>query len=297
MSGLTNVSNGQQHINVNHINRSTPRQISNGTSLHNYSNMKLDKLLLSDVVGEAINQSSKLEVTVLKDESLGKSESDYDDYFSSFVEDLEGVSEEEKDQLSGLIKKAITRNEDFWSSGWTSSKESMYHLQTKEKLHLIAEKVLPPSFAGEMKNVSNQFTDDQLGQTVDKSLQTYELIYNRDKSKAGPLGDIADRLKTSIQHIQEGNHIVQVEQKQYSKLFSELKLSDQFQYRYEEVMNGFKEIQKEQLGGSWDNRSEASLNESIQLLREDWNEFTNQFEEFKDYRVSSIHNSHVDIKI
>ncbi|QTM98347.1 hypothetical protein ERJ70_02860 [Sediminibacillus dalangtanensis] len=296
MSGLTNVSNSQ-HINLNHTNRSTPRQISNGESLHNYSNMKLDKLFLSDVVGEAINQSSKLEVTEIKDKTSVRSESDYNDYFSSFVEELEGISEEEKNQLSELIKKAITRNEDFFSSGWTSSKESIYHLQTKEKLHLIAEKALPPSFAGEMKNVSNQFIDDQLEQTVDKSLRTYEIIYNRDKSKAGPLGDIADRLQTAVQNIQEGNHIVQVEQKHYSELFSDLKLSDQFQHDYEEVMKGYKEIQKEQLGGTWNNKSETSVNQSIQLLREDWNEFINQFEKFKAYRVSSIHNARVDIKI
>ncbi|SDK34642.1 hypothetical protein [Sediminibacillus albus] len=296
MSKLTNVFNSQQ-INVNQTNRNIPRQLSNGESVNNSSNIKLDKLLLSDVVGAEINQSSKLEVTEIKDENSVRLESDYNQYYSSFVEELEGVSEEEKNQLSELIKKAITRNEDFFSSGWTSSKESMYHLQTKEKLNLIAERALPPSFSEEMKNVSNQFIEDRLEQTVDKSLQTYEIIYNRDKSKAGPLGDIADRLKTSIHNIREGNHIVQLEQKQYSELFSELKLSNQFQHHYEEVMNGYKEIQKEQMGGSWDKRSEASVDESIQLLREDWNGFINQFEQFNSYNVSSIHNSRVDIKI
>lgn len=275
----------------------SPMNMLNKEIINNSSNIKLDKLTLSDAVGSEVNKEVSIEVHEIKDENPVKLDSDYDKYFSGFVEELQGISKEEKSELSGFIKEAMTRSEDFFSSGWSSSKESMYHLQTQEKLNLLAEKVIPASQSEALKDLAKQFTDDQLEQTVEKSLQTYEIIYNRDKDKSGPLGEIASRLNSAIHSIREGSHITQVEQKQYEGLFAELQSSSIFQGKYEEVMNGYKEIQKEQLGGAWNNRAEKKVSESIKLLREDWNDFINNVGQLNDYKVSTVNESRVDIKI
>ncbi|UOQ50236.1 hypothetical protein MUN88_09350 [Gracilibacillus caseinilyticus] len=154
----------------------------------------------------------------------------------------------------------------------------MYHLQTQEKLNLIAEKMAPVSVR-------------------DESLRVYEAIYNRDKGKAGEYVQIANRMKNSIKNIREGNHVVQVEQKQYNDLFSNLNSLSQFQNQYEEVMTGYKEIQKDQLGGSWNKKTESRVDKNIQLLREDWNDFVSKFEELDSYRLSSHKYSKIDFKV
>ncbi|UOQ87091.1 hypothetical protein [Gracilibacillus salinarum] len=281
-----------------HLNNSL-RIESNQTTredIKNSASIKLDKLTLSDVVGEMRKDADlRLKVTEMKEKE--QNDSDYDKYYSSFLGKLEGVPEEDKNQLTELIKTALKRNGDYFSNGWTSDKESMYHLQTQEKLNLIAEKLAPDSVRDELLSITNQYTNDKLDQTVNKSLSVYEAIYNRDKGKAGEYVQIVNRMKNSIKNIQEGNHDVQVEQKQYKELFSNLNSLPPFQNQYEEVMTGYKEIQKDQLDGSWNKKTESRIDKNIQLLREDWNDFVSQFEELDFYRLSSDKYSKIDFKV
>lgn len=262
--------------------------------IKNASSITLDKLTLSNVIGNVTTSNQKIKVTEVKGKE--QQNSDYEQYFSSFFENLEGVSEEEKNQLSELVKAALKYNEDYFSS-WTSDKASMYYLQTQEKLNLIADNVAGGSIKEQLKTITKQYTNDKLKQIVNTSLETYQIIYDRFKGKEGPYSEIAKQMKNAIEEIQNGNHADQISQQQLSQLFSGLNTNSSFQIGYEKIMRGYKEIQKRQLGKYWNTFSEADVDKTINMLREDWNNFVSQFQMFEPYRVSIGSQSRIDMKI
>ncbi|AUJ24146.1 hypothetical protein [Virgibacillus dokdonensis] len=264
------------------------------TTIKNASSIKLEKQLLSDVVDTIRIPNQKLTINKIKTEQSKSTE--FDKYFSSFFENLEGISKVEKEYLSELVKEALRQNDDYFSKGWTSDIESMYHLQTKEKLNLIAKNIPHSSVKNEFLAVVQDYTSAKLEQTVNKSLETYEIIYNQHKEKKGPYRNIADRMLDAINNIQEGKHFVQNEQNLYSHLFLKSNVIS-FQHKYEEVMKGYKQIQKNQFGESWNEFSEMKVDDTIRMLKENWNNFVNQFEAFSAYRLSSNTHYNVDMKI
>ncbi|QPA31116.1 hypothetical protein [Thermaerobacillus caldiproteolyticus] len=288
------VSFNYHTLNFKNVQRIPLNQTALSVKIKNASSITLDKLTLSDVIGNVTTSNQRIKVTEVKGEE--QQNSDYDQYFSSFFENLEGVSEEEKNQLSGLVKAALKYNGDYFSS-WTSDKASMYYLQTQEKLNLIADNVASGSIKDQLKAITKQYTSDKLKQIVNASLETYQIIYDRFKGKGGPYSEIANQMKNAIEEIQNGNHADQVSQQQLSQLFSGLNTNSSFQIGYEKIMRGYKEIEKGKLGKYWNKFSEADVDKTINMLREDWNDFVSQFQTFEPYRVSIDSQSRIDMKI
>lgn len=88
----------------------------------------------------------------------------------------------------------------------------MYYLQIQEKLNFIAENAASGSIKDELMVITKQYTSDKLKQVVNITLETYQIFYNMYKGMSGPYGHIANLMKEG----QNGNHVAQVEQKQYS---------------------------------------------------------------------------------
>ncbi|WP_100012983.1 hypothetical protein [Lentibacillus sediminis] len=105
MSSSLNVFNSQQ---LNFINgrRLTSNQVLTQQPI-NTESLQLDKLTFSDVVGNLETTNQKLKISVVEEKP--DEPSLYDQYFSSFIDNMEGTKEEKK-QLQGYIKEAIARD-------------------------------------------------------------------------------------------------------------------------------------------------------------------------------------------
>ncbi|UOQ43400.1 hypothetical protein MUN89_15940 [Halobacillus salinarum] len=267
------------------------------TNINNANTIKLDRLTLSDAVGDIEKSSNqqKLEVSIVKE----KSEIEFEDFFQRIIEGSNELSKEEKKNVSTIIQDTIKKNENYFDSGWTSNTASMYHIQTKEKLQLISGKLLPQSMKEEMGRAIEKYTDHKLEQTVNVSLETYQRIYEKYKNDDGPMGRFADQLNGAIQEIEEGSHITQREQMQYESLYSKLNDLDAASFRqsYERVMAGYAEIQQQQLGAHWNNTSRTQTEMNIRRLRDDWNNFVNNMSSLEGYQVYSHSSSILDNKV
>lgn len=268
------------------------------TTIKNANDIKLDSLSLSDTFKNSQSgKIGKIEVVV---EEKDSGDLDYKRFFEDIIEGSKSLSREEKDNVSELVQKAIEKNKDYSEGSWTSDKESMYHLQTKKQLELIATTLLPDSMQNTFLQASEKYTDQKLEDTVDASKKIYDVIYNRYKDEvSGPFKQIADQMKGALNEISSGSHITQTEQRQYETLYDNLDMSSGYQMKqsYEKVLEGYSEIQREQLQGHWNNSSRSRTEEIVNLLREDWNKFVSSVSTFNEYQVFSKSSSVVNTRI
>ncbi|WP_181347400.1 hypothetical protein [Thalassobacillus sp. CUG 92003] len=259
----------------------------------------MDQLTLSDAFEHLQKTQSSPEITVSIVQEKEDVNTDYEDYYKSLIENSGDLSKQEKYELSEMVKNVVSINQEYKSGNWTSDKESMYHLQTQMKLDVIAEKLMPSSLKEKFNKATGEYTERKLQETVNVSLETYQIIYNRDKNKSGPFDRIADRMKDAIQEIKEGSHITQREQEQYKALYSQIDVKNgpSFQQGYEKVMEGYENIQKQQLSGHWNSSSQSRTDEIVELLREDWNAFVNSTSSFHEYPVFSKKSFILDSRI
>jgi hypothetical protein len=209
----------------------------------------------------------------------------YYDYFS--VEDMTGLTEEEKNRINEAIRAATTIDPNYFSGGSTSDQFAMAMAQMKAKLDFVAEHLVPEQFKDQMMQATNQFINDKFAVYNDQMLKIQQAIYDTYKDQSGPMKRIAESALQQIQAIKDGNSVLQKEQTHYLFLFSELNGTDagEFVQKYEDVMRAYQADQEAASHG--DAFTKKRVDRNIHFLREMWNEFIDRLSGFDQYRVST----------
>jgi len=240
--------------------------------------LNLDKLTLSSIQkgypvgGLKIERAEKTVASVY-----------YYNYFS--VENMTGLTEEEKNRINEAITAATYIDPKYFTGGSTSDQFAMAMAQIKAKLDFVAEHIVPEQFKDQMMKATNQFIDDKFAVYNDQMLKIQQAIYDMYKDQSGPLKRISESAFQQIQAIKDGHSAIQKEQTYYLSLFSQLNGADESEFvqKYENVMKEYKEGQEGASQG--DDFTKKRVDRNIRLLREMWNHFIDHLSGFDHYRV------------
>lgn len=197
-----------------------------------------------------------------------------------FVKDIEGLSAEEKQQISQLIQHSVKK-----PAGGTSDYFVMDRAQTTAQLQLIADKLIPEKYKDQMYEAIKNYQKEGM----DLQVRMYEAgqeIMDQLSASYPSLG------KSSI--LTEGMKTLQEQEAWTSTLYGGLDDSNQstFVQSFEAILANFKENQLQ-----LKNSSEEVLNRYQDELRSKWNDFATLFNDATVYKLPTNHNSVIDVRL
>ena len=197
-----------------------------------------------------------------------------------FVKDMEGLSAEEKQQISQLIQHSVKK-----PTGGTSDYFVMDRAQTTAQLQFIADKLIPGKYKDQMHEAIKNYQKEGM----DLQVRMYEVA----QAKVDQLSASYPSLgKSSI--LTEGMKTLQEQEAWASTLYSGLDDSNQstFVQSFEAILGNFKENQLQ-----LKNSPEEVLNRYQDELRSKWNDFATLFNDSTIYKLPTNHNSVIDVRL
>lgn len=196
-----------------------------------------------------------------------------------FIKDMDELSIDEKRKIGILIQKSVEK-----PKGGTSDYLVMDRAQTSEQLQLIADKLIPEKYKEQMDKAIKSYQEDGFNFQA-KIYKAAQAHMDELSSKYPTLG------KKTI--ATNGIKTLQEQENMMAGFYNQLDLSNQsnFVQSFETILTNFKENLL-QLKYS----PEDILNLQDEL-RAKWNDFATMFNDSKVYKLPTIRNSVIDVRI
>ena len=253
----------------------------NATPLHNQATHKPDTVQkveeqMKDILKEQPTQKVGSNTSINRDDIKVSIQGEMAHF--DFVKDIEGLSSDEKKQISQLIQQSVKK-----PKGGTSDYFIMDRAQTTAQLQLIADKLIPEKYKEQMNEAIKNY--QQEGQ--DLQVRIYEAAQvSMDKLSA----KYPSLNKSTI--LTNGSKTLQEQEAFASILYGGLDLSNQstFVQSFETILTNFKENQLQ-----LKNSPEEVLSRYQDELRSKWNDFATMLNDSTVCKLPTMDNSIIDV--
>ncbi|MCL1632787.1 hypothetical protein M3N64_12735 [Sporolactobacillus sp. CPB3-1] len=221
---------------------------------------------------------------------------DFKDYFS--VDDLSGLSDEQKRKIKEVIKEAVAVDKKVSEYRNTPEQYAQSFAQMKMKLDFIALHVVPDSFKEQMLAANTKFIGDKTDQ-FNQAMENFEQsVHTWAVHQSGPSAQKLMRSSAQeLEALRSGSSAIQTMQTKYLKAADKVTESDsdQFVVNFKSALRSGADVQSDNLNQYAE--STVSNNKYIGFLTDDWNALISSIGDFEQYLVPTTDHPLIDRQV